>query len=189
MAAGLGSEALAEADWSELEALEEEIARTELRLAELSRQRDERLRARRSSPTISLYDWQLEALAAWEDAGHRGVVQAVTGTGKTRVGLAAIDNARRAGRQSVVIVPTLALVKQWIGAIAELLPQARVRARRRPDQPWDVMVTTVQSAMRHPAQTRSGGLVVADECHRYGAETFKYTLRCTTAARPTSTFA
>ncbi|MGB3954683.1 MAG: DEAD/DEAH box helicase family protein [Brooklawnia sp.] len=112
MAASSGSEALAEADWNQLEALEEEIAQAELRLAALRRRRDEHLQARRPNPTISLYDWQLEALAAWEDAGRRGVVQAVTGTGKTRVGLAAIDNARRAGRQTVVIVPTLALVRQ-----------------------------------------------------------------------------
>ncbi len=38
------------------------------------------------------------------------------------------------------------------------------------------MVTTVQSAMRRPALTRSGGLIVADECHRYGAETYSLAL-------------
>lgn len=37
-------------------------------------------------------------------------------------------------------------------------------------------MTTVQSAMRRPALTRSGGLIVADECHRYGAETYSLAL-------------
>jgi RNA polymerase primary sigma factor len=37
-------------------------------------------------------------------------------------------------------------------------------------------VTTVQSAMRRPAMVRSGGLIVADECHRYGAELYSLAL-------------
>lgn len=129
-----------------------------------------------AAQVISLYDWQLDALAAWEDAGRRGVVQAVTGTGKTRIGLAAIDDALRAGRQSVVIVPTLALARQWRAAIAELLPQVRRFDKRRPDRQWDVIVTTVQSAMRRPALVQQGGLIVADECHRYGAEGYALAL-------------
>src|SRR5687767_6571486 len=33
--------------------------------------------------------WQQEALAAWRSSGRRGVVEAVTGTGKTTVGVLA----------------------------------------------------------------------------------------------------
>ena len=39
--------------------------------------------------STQLYAWQAEALQAWSDAGRTGIVEAVTGTGKTRVGQAA----------------------------------------------------------------------------------------------------
>jgi RNA polymerase primary sigma factor len=169
--------ALVEEGSADLERLETEIIEAELRLAELRRQRSAHLHSTpRPVRRVSLYDWQRDALIAWDDADRRGVVQAVTGAGKTRVGIAAIEDAHRLGRQSVVIVPTLALVRQWISAIAELLPQVRIRTRLRSDRSWDVMVTTVQSAMRRPALTRPGGLIVADECHRYGAESYSLAL-------------
>lgn len=161
---------------SDLAQLEAEIAAAELRVAELKRQLTQRLHNTRIQP-IDLYDWQRDALIAWDDANRVGVVQAVTGAGKTRVGLAAIEDAMRSGRQSVVIVPTLALVQQWAASIAQLLPSARLRAvGATGEQSWDVMVTTVQSAMRRSALTQRGGLVVADECHRYGAETYSLAL-------------
>lgn len=163
-------------DARELERLEAEITAAELRLVELQRLRAVRLGAGRPTQRISLYDWQRDALIAWDDAQRKGVVQAVTGAGKTRVGLAAIEDAHRQGRQSVVIVPTLALVKQWVAAIAELLPDVTIRRPADSGTAWDVFVTTVQAAMRRPAPVRSGGLLVADECHRYGAESYSLAL-------------
>lgn len=163
-------------DDSDLERLEAVIAATEMQLAQLRRLKAVRFGTGRSTQRIPLYDWQREALIAWDDADRKGVVQAVTGAGKTRVGLAAIEDAHRQGRQSVVIVPTLALVKQWAGAIAELLPSVKVRNRLDSDMEWDVSLLTVQSAMRRPALARSGGLLVADECHRYGAESYSLAL-------------
>jgi RNA polymerase primary sigma factor len=163
-------------DTRDLERLEAEIAAAELRLAELQRLRTVRLGVGQTTQRVSLYDWQRDALIAWDDAHRTGVVQAVTGAGKTRVGLAAIEDAHRQGRQSVVIVPTLALVKQWVAAIVELLPRVRVRSRLDSGMEWDVLVTTVQSAMRRPALVRTGGLLVVDECHRCGAESYSLAL-------------
>src|SRR5690349_14375298 len=40
-------------------------------------------------PSLRLYAWQDEALRAWDAAGRRGIIQAVTGTGKTVVAIAA----------------------------------------------------------------------------------------------------
>ena len=37
--------------------------------------------------SLGLYQWQQDALQAWRAAGRRGVGQAVTGAGKTRVGI------------------------------------------------------------------------------------------------------
>ncbi|WP_051139607.1 sigma-70 family RNA polymerase sigma factor [Aestuariimicrobium kwangyangense] len=130
----------------------------------------------RSLPALSLYRWQEEALSEWRQAWHRGVVQAVTGAGKTRVGLAAIELAHQRGRQAVVLVPSLALAKQWVVNLRTHLPQMKVRTDLNSSVPWDVTVTTVQSAMNRASLTAVGGLLVADECHRYGAESFALAL-------------
>lgn len=129
-----------------------------------------------AEPHFDLYPWQREALAAWRASGRRGVVQAVTGAGKTRVGVAAIHEALNEGRQALVITPTNELVKQWTRTIEELLPTARLW-KKNGFGSWDVMVTTVHYAMSQPELLAPGGLIVADEAHRYGAASFSRALR------------
>lgn len=106
--------------------LDVEIAAAEARLEELLRRRDERRSAVTPRPELSLYPWQTDALTSWLQRGHKGVVEAVTGAGKTRVGIAAIAEARRHGRRAVVIVPSLVLLRQWATALNELLPDLTV---------------------------------------------------------------
>ena len=62
---------------------------------------------------ILLYAWQQQALVAWKSEGHRGVVEAVTGTGKTRVGIVAIRDSLAAGGFVHVLVPSIDLQDQW----------------------------------------------------------------------------
>ena len=131
-----------------------------------------------SDAPVPLRPWQVEALTAWRDADRTGVVEAVTGAGKTRIGIAAVSEAAAAGMRAVVLVPTRALVAQWTDSLHELLPDVAVSTDLRASQPWRVMVATVQSAHRRPAlRPGENGLVVADECHRYGAESFSRALR------------
>ena len=54
-----------------------------------------------------LYDWQYEALQEWRGRDRRGVIEAVTGAGKTRVGIAAIHEAVRQGIKVLVLVVCL----------------------------------------------------------------------------------
>lgn len=159
--------------------LDAEIARAEAHLNHLI-QRRAALTASRTMPKrpeLQLYPWQAEGLAAWHARGERGVIQAVTGAGKTRVGIAAIADAHQAGRRAVVIVPTLVLLRQWADVISQLLPDLTISTDLSDTSAWQVMVTTVQSAMRRPALgPNEPGLLVADECHRYGAEVFSRAL-------------
>ena len=128
--------------------------------------------------TLPLWPWQQDALSRWRAAGRRGVVQAVTGTGKSVVGLDAIAEATRRGEGAVVIVPTVPLVRQWVADLAKRLPSLRVtELRSRHDSGvdgFDVIVSTVQTASRRDLLGRTARrfLVVADECHRYGSRTF-----------------
>jgi RNA polymerase primary sigma factor len=123
-----------------------------------------------------LRPWQTEALRAWDAAGRRGVVEAVTGAGKTFVGVAAADEALRAGGRVVVVVPTTELQDQWSRVLLQELSGVdvgRLGAGRQDDlSRCRVLVAIVNSAARRSLRPRPGDLLVADECHRYGAPTF-----------------
>lgn len=129
-------------------------------------------------PDTRLWAWQRDAIDAWNLSDHVGVVQAVTGTGKTMVGLVAIAQALRTGRRCVVLVPSDQLVKQWTRALRTFLPNAILAEKAEEKPVWDVRVSTVQTAMNHPfLLRREAGMVVADECHRYGAPGYAIALR------------
>ena len=80
-----------------------------------------RFSALRSSDGLKkMHKWQREALKEWEEAGRRGVVSAVTGAGKTLLGIAAIEtHLRSPGARAVVLVPTIELMRQWHAQLSE----------------------------------------------------------------------
>ena len=126
---------------------------------------------------LELRDWQVDAFAAWAAAGCRGVVEAITGTGKTRLGIAAIRVALGRGGRALVLVPTLDLQDQWCVRLRAAVPEARVGrlGGGHDDDLHDhhVLVATPHSAAQVPLDVPSQpGLLVADEAHRYGAPTW-----------------
>ncbi|MFA9432583.1 DEAD/DEAH box helicase [Egicoccus sp. AB-alg2] len=126
---------------------------------------------------LALRQWQAEALAAWSQSG-RGVVEAVTGTGKTRLAMAAIRIVADRGGRALVLAPTLELQDQWARELRTAAPDLRVGrlgGGRRDDLfDFDVVVSTPHSAATVPIEPPPGapGLLVADEAHRYGAPTW-----------------
>jgi len=122
---------------------------------------------------IPLYRWQVDALAAWSNQSHRGIVEAVTGTGKTRVALAALQEALGLGGCVHVLVPTIDLQEQWCSEVAKYLPTVAIgrrgagRSARFADH--DLIVSVVNSARDYAIdRLPRHSLLVADECHRYG---------------------
>ncbi|NEK87936.1 DUF3427 domain-containing protein [Blastococcus saxobsidens] len=127
-----------------------------------------------------LRPWQREALDAWRAADRRGVVEAVTGAGKTFVGMAAARDALSAGGSVVVVVPTTELQDQWHAGLVERLPGVRIGrlggGRQDDLSTCDVLVAIVNSAARRTFHPHPGDLLIADECHRYGAPGFAQAL-------------
>lgn len=133
---------------------------------------------------MKLYPWQREALDAWRAAGHRGVVEAVTGAGKTRVALCAIIDALADPRaRAAVLVPTTTLAAQWRDRLRELdfasfgVPAATVGmiggGARDSMTDHRIIVSTIQSASRRLLQVQAGpSILVGDEVHRLGASTW-----------------
>jgi RNA polymerase primary sigma factor len=142
----------------------------------------DRASSRAGLDALELRDWQVAALAAWSATG-RGVVEAVTGSGKTRLALAAVRLVVERGGVVLVLVPTLGLLDQWVRELAAVVPRGRI-GRLGGGQADDlddraVLVATPQSAAALPISPPHGttGLLVADEAHRFGAPTWAEALK------------
>lgn len=132
---------------------------------------------------IQLRKWQTEALEAWSVSGCRGIVAAATGTGKTVLAIAAIQRVYESRLRVAIIVPKIALLKQWKSAVRQHLnvrsdrigliggPNADINARH------EVVISVINSARQSlPVLTRywkdneCPTLLIVDECHWAGSE-------------------
>ncbi|OPX17051.1 DEAD/DEAH box helicase family protein [Gordonia sp. i37] len=119
-----------------------------------------------------LRPWQVEAFQKWLAAGRSGVIEAVTGAGKTDVGIAAIAEARRRGVPALVLAPDRDLVDHWRSTLEAAFPGVEIGA---PDGSKalaireQIVVTTVSGlGKRHLTAFRDAGLLVVDEIQRLG---------------------
>jgi superfamily II DNA or RNA helicase len=132
-----------------------------------------------ASAQHTLYRWQLDALVSWLRCGRRGVIEAVTGSGKTDVAIAAAADALRRGRFVLVVVPSRVLMEQWHGRLTGALPGARIGrlgdSGRDLPASCDVLVATRHSAAAYKPvpPAGAGGLLIADECHGLGGATLR----------------
>lgn len=107
--------------------------------------------------------YQNEALAAWRERGFRGVVVLPTGAGKTLVAHMAIHDR---ARSTLVVTPTLDLVRQWHVGLETTFggPVGVIGGGEYDVRP--LTVTTYDSAYLHMEHLGARfGLVVFDECH------------------------
>jgi superfamily II DNA or RNA helicase len=113
---------------------------------------------------------QSEGLAAWWQAGGRGVVVLPTGTGKTHLANLAIQKAER---PALVVTPTIDLLGQWydelslaFGAEVGLVGGGSYDVR-------PLTVTTYDSAYGHMGRLGNRfGLIIFDECHHLPGPTY-----------------
>ncbi len=132
-------------------------------------------RAKELLPTP--YSWQTEALEAWNKAGRRGIIEAVTGSGKTLVGMLAMFASIEEGAKVHIVVPTIDLQRQWFARIHGVIPSQIMVGRRGGGyhsglESVDVLISVVNSARGKSFQSADfcSGLIIADECHRFGAK-------------------
>lgn len=119
--------------------------------------------------------FQSEALGAWRNHQRRGVVVLPTGAGKSYVAQMAIDDARRS---TLVIVPTLDLVRQWAEQLRKAFPYSVGIIGGGEHQVELLTVTTYDSAYIHMENIGNRfGLVVFDECHHLPSGSYSMAAR------------
>jgi superfamily II DNA or RNA helicase len=128
----------------------------------------------RAKPTRTAYPWhtpelrpyQQAAAVAWQLSNERGVIALPTGSGKTRVAGAVMAQA---GLRTLCLVPTRALLTQWLAELARFYsgPIGCLGDGRQELQ--DVTVATFESAFRWmPRIGDRFDLLVVDEAHHFG---------------------
>jgi superfamily II DNA or RNA helicase len=118
-----------------------------------------------------LREYQQAAVAAWTDAGRRGVVELPTGSGKTVIGLAAIAAV---GAPTVVVVPTIDLLEQWREELAREFDCEVGQLGGGTQRLGEVTVATYDSAyLRADELGDRFGLAVFDEVHHLGGEGYR----------------
>ena len=128
---------------------------------------------------MQLYRWQSECLERWMEQGGAGIVNVVTGAGKTMLALAAIGRLREAhpGLRVRIVVPTIPLARQWETALRHSAPSEEYRpgffgGGIRDDPERSVMLYIINSArdalaahIRRDLALRRHVLLICDECH------------------------
>ena len=140
-------------------------------------------------PQIVLHKWQTEAANEWEKNENIGVVNAVTGTGKTIFAIECIRRFISNHPNAIVniIVPTRVLMYQWAETVTSLLDLGIDVVGLHGDSIVDshhngkkIMIRIVNSAVNNDSMrldvvshSSEHHLIVADECHMYGGEKYR----------------
>lgn len=141
-----------------------------------------------------LYQWQEDCLERWNANGRKGIVQAVTGSGKTCLALEAIRQVQKELNGDLrikIVVPTGELLWQWNRILKSYLAAER-KNRGHTEEDIDsiglrgsgyqkssnrrYMIYVINSARYELAreileELKNGDSVflIADECHHYGS--------------------
>ena len=128
---------------------------------------------------MKLYSWQRSCIKKWKENGYRGIVNVVTGAGKTVFALAAMDDlaASLPDLQVRIVVPTIPLARQWQEALMRHVQTEEWRpgffGGGIKDEPSRrVMIYIINSArdtlaghIRRDLSLDKNVLLICDECH------------------------
>lgn len=125
-----------------------------------------------ASKNISLRAYQERALESWVKAGMKGCVVLPTGSGKTLIGIKSIE---RANSSTLVIVPTLDLMRQWTDVLSKHFENTRIgNLGGGNDDIQAITVTTYDSAyIRAASLGNKFSLIIFDEVHHLAAPGYR----------------
>jgi superfamily II DNA or RNA helicase len=124
---------------------------------------------------ISLRDYQTYALESWLRAKKRGCVVLPTGSGKTIIGLKALE---KVNASSLVVVPTIDLMDQWTSVLSKFFAYSDAikigNLGGGSDNIETITVSTYDSAyLRAASFGNRFALVIFDEVHHLAAPGYR----------------
>ncbi len=136
-------------------------------------------------PKLMPRGWQIEALAAWERANHRGIVSVVTGGGKTVFALSCIDRIRPVA--TLIVVPTAALLEQWWEEAASYfdlnLDEINIVTSSLRFRLGAINIAVLNTAAKLAERIQEHNcFLIVDECHKAASEQFRTALQVNTFA-------
>ncbi len=124
---------------------------------------------------LELRDYQKDALEAWEQVQRRGIFLLPTGSGKTVIGIKAIEKLQQ---KTIIFVPTLALLDQWASKLNEFAKNnnddliGKFGGGKKEIK--DITICTYDSGALYIASlSRHFGLVIFDEVHHLTASNYQ----------------
>lgn len=118
-----------------------------------------------------LREYQRDALDAWHAADRRGVLELPTGSGKTVIGLKAIEAL---GTATLVVVPTIDLLTQWRRELESEFGVTVGQMGGGEQTVEPLTVSTYDSAyLRADELGDRFGLAIFDEVHHLGGEGYR----------------
>lgn len=125
-------------------------------------------------------DWQKRALAAWYQAGRRGIAKVVTGGGKTIFAELCMSRVLETEGQArfVIIVPTISLLDQWTLSLEDefgVSPAdiALWSGGKKPKEAATFNIAVINSARSLIGKITGGNhptMLIVDEVHRAASE-------------------
>jgi superfamily II DNA or RNA helicase len=121
---------------------------------------------------LALREYQQKALDNWTKVGKRGCVVLPTGSGKTVIGIKAIEMVNSA---SIVIVPTIDLMDQWTSVLSKYFPDIKIgNLGGGAEEIEPITVSTYDSAyIRAAALGNKFALIIFDEVHHLAAPGYR----------------
>ena len=129
-----------------------------------------------------LYNWQDKAYKSWEKCNCIGVIEAVTGSGKTLIAKYAIHLHLVNDYDILVIVPTVDLQEQWYRVLLDFESYGIYKLggnnKNQSISSFRIIISVVNTATKNNTYKprNNKGLLIADECHHYGAPIFSKAL-------------
>lgn len=136
-------------------------------------------------PELMPRGWQIEALAEWERANHRGIVRVVTGGGKTVFALSCIARIRPVA--TLIVVPTAALLEQWWEEAASYfdldLDEINIVTGSLRFRLGAINIAVLNTAAKLAERMQEHKcFLIVDECHKAASGQFRAALQVNTFA-------